>query len=576
MDLLPKVFRTEGDVVDFDPSKIFNSIVKETGMNEEDARKITELVVRRIISSGMKFLSGPHIREIVCSILSENHFEQERKLYTRIGMPLMDYEEILEKGLLGGKVGITNPERIHHRAANQLAEEYTLLRILDNDESQAHLYGDIHIHQLKYFDLRPHEQIWDPRIILENGLPPSNNLLSTCKAGPPKTLRSAVELLSNWLSIIQTEFSGTQGLEYLTIFLAPYARGLSHDEIKRDIKTLIYNINFNSNASGRLFVKSSINCIPSIIPELKNLQIKGSKILESNVYGEFGRAFDIPKYIVYLNREWLDIHSNSYKKIIEEIITHQTPFLANHEISKKLIHKKDQSANYISHGILQKISLNLPRYAFISKQDDGKFFEILERNVNLCFNILEKKFKVIKERINTGKLPLCASKIDGKLIYNLEDQILGISFVGLNEAVKLITGLEIHDENGALDFGIKILTRLSDLCVQEHEKRGLNYSLVEGSSGRAINRFLRLDSKHFPNINLKEYSDSAHFRSDISIEPEKRVKIRSKFHELVKIGAIEQINLKQLSDKGNYRKFIENLMQLSFIKNDLACLKFND
>ena len=90
MDLLPKVFRTEGDMVDFDPTKIMISIMKETGMTEENANHITELVARRIISTNMKFLSGPHIREIVCSVLSEQHFEQERKYYTRIGMPLME------------------------------------------------------------------------------------------------------------------------------------------------------------------------------------------------------------------------------------------------------------------------------------------------------------------------------------------------------------------------------------------------------------------------------------------------------------------------------------------------------
>ena len=100
MNLFPKVFRTEGDLAEFDSSKILESIIKETGMSESDANNITELVVRRIISSGIKFLSGPHIREIVCSILSEQHFENERKLYTRIGMPLMDYEKILENGLI--------------------------------------------------------------------------------------------------------------------------------------------------------------------------------------------------------------------------------------------------------------------------------------------------------------------------------------------------------------------------------------------------------------------------------------------------------------------------------------------
>ena len=34
MDLLPKVFRTEGDVTEFDPSKIVASLIKETGMIE--------------------------------------------------------------------------------------------------------------------------------------------------------------------------------------------------------------------------------------------------------------------------------------------------------------------------------------------------------------------------------------------------------------------------------------------------------------------------------------------------------------------------------------------------------------
>lgn len=181
MDLLPKVFRTEGDMAEFDPSKIFNSIIKETKMSEEDANHITELVVRRIISSGIKFLSGPHIREIVCSMLSENHFEQERKLYTRIGMPLMDYEEILEKGRKPLTEELINPEKVHHWAADQLAEEYTLLRILDDNEAKAHLYGDIHIHKLKYFDLRPLSQIWDPRIILKNGIPPIINKFICCK-----------------------------------------------------------------------------------------------------------------------------------------------------------------------------------------------------------------------------------------------------------------------------------------------------------------------------------------------------------------------------------------------------------
>ena len=124
--LLPRVFRTEGDWVKFDPSKIYQSIIKETGLDPQSAENVTEIVVRRIISSGIKFLSGPHIREIVCSVLSEQHYEEERKLYTRIGMPLMDYEEILNYGVNENANQDMNPESIHHWAANRISEEYAL------------------------------------------------------------------------------------------------------------------------------------------------------------------------------------------------------------------------------------------------------------------------------------------------------------------------------------------------------------------------------------------------------------------------------------------------------------------
>ncbi len=87
--LLPGVFDKEG-VREFDESKIYSSLLRETTLNESEAKRITEIVIRRIISNKIAFLSAPHIREIVCSILSEQHYEEDRKLYTRIGMPFYD------------------------------------------------------------------------------------------------------------------------------------------------------------------------------------------------------------------------------------------------------------------------------------------------------------------------------------------------------------------------------------------------------------------------------------------------------------------------------------------------------
>ncbi|MEJ2295325.1 MAG: anaerobic ribonucleoside-triphosphate reductase, partial [Candidatus Lokiarchaeota archaeon] len=336
--LLPKVFRTEGDIVPFDPLKIEESIVKETGLDKFAAHQITELTVRRIISSGIRFLSGPHIREIVCSILSEQHFEEERKIYTRIGMPLMDYEIILEEGIDENANQEMNPESIHHWAANKISDEYALLRLLDSEEAHAHLYGDIHIHMLRYFDLRPYCQVWDPRMILEHGLPPLDSWTHYNKSGPAGSLRVAVIHLAKWLGIIQGEFSGGQGYDYITAFLAPYAKGLSEREIEQSMQCLIYEINQIFAAIGRQVPFSSISCTPTIPDGLLNIPAIGPYGKIFGKYGDYkdaclklfdaltmvyikgdynGKLFAFPKHEIKLKREWLDKYKASYLKVME-------------------------------------------------------------------------------------------------------------------------------------------------------------------------------------------------------------------------------------------------------------------
>ncbi|MFX1408262.1 MAG: hypothetical protein ACFFBW_15030 [Promethearchaeota archaeon] len=96
---LPSDVATKSGFKSFDENKIYRSLLKETTLNYEAAEQITKTVLRRIISSEIGFLSGPHIREIVCSVLSEMGYEEERKQYTRIGRPMADLKKICEEYL---------------------------------------------------------------------------------------------------------------------------------------------------------------------------------------------------------------------------------------------------------------------------------------------------------------------------------------------------------------------------------------------------------------------------------------------------------------------------------------------
>ncbi len=600
MDLLPKVFRTEGDLTDFDPSRIFDSIVKETRLSEDKAKMITELVVRRIISSGIKFLSGPHIREIVCSILSEQHFEDERKLYTRIGMPLMDYEEILEKGLEEHPKMMMNPEKIHNWSSNRISEEYTHLRILTNEESKAHLYGDIHIHKLRYFDLRPLSQIWDPRMILENGSPPLKNYIPCCNLNPAKNLREACDHLIKWLVLTQNEICGNQGYNHIITYLAPYVKELNDPDLNLIIKNFIYEMNYFSAITGRKIAPTTILTHPTVDKSLLKVpaigpygKIEGCyeqfydeclKLFNSFTYnfkeGDHNKnPFYTPKHEVYISESLLKDYSSAYQKIWDETFTMRTPILSNSDIHG-FDHEWDKAISpttYNNQGMLQEVCMNLPRFAYLSK-DEENFIEIIKAKINLSSKILLKKYDIIRRRLKSNHLPLFGGIIKNQDIYNLKNQCLSISFIGLNEAVKSLIDYELHEHLDAFNLGKKTLLEMNKACKELSKKHNKNFVLSENISKKSPFRFANLDLKHFPEKAIPQikgemhyYTNSAHFREKAEVNVIKQVESQEIYHDYLDNGAIEYISLTELKTSNlNLDDFVKRI----FLPSKLVRVKF--
>ncbi len=574
MDLLPKVFRTEGNVTEFDPSKIFESILKETRMSEENAKNITELVVRRIISSGIKFLSGPHIREIVCSILSEEHFENERKLYTRIGMPLMDYEKILEKGPSDKPNEQINPEKIHHWAADRIAEEYAHLRILNNEESKAHLYGDIHINGLNYFDSRPFSQVWDPRFILNEDFPPIDNLKNIYKQKPANNLIGALKNLSKWLGITHSEFYGIQGFNLISTFLAPYVYKISEEKIMKDLREFIYEINHIPIIIGRSISKSLLSSSFSILDAFLEIPAINPGGKTEKVYGDYHEEskrllkalFLILKEEYYKNPNSIPNHQSILDNIlIDEISTFvpgfwDEPGIINStyfmnprlDFYKKKLVEHISNNGHFNYGTLQNITLNLPRYSYMSRNED-EFLELLNSKLDLCSEILLKKFKIIEKRINSNHLPFCISKVKGEPIFNINNQNLSISIVGLNESIKHLINYELHEHSEAINLGKKILNNIYIKCRELSDRDTKQYILSENLSEKAIHRFTKLDLKHFPkqikslsNKTDYNYTNSIHYRHRIDGNLLNMLKDQGDFHQFIHNGAVEYISLNSL------------------------------
>ena len=233
--------------------------------------------------------------------------------------------------------------------------------------------------------------------------------------------------------------------------------------------------------------------------------------------------------------------------------------------------------SYTNFGILQDICLNLPRYAYTTKNEE-KFMETLKSKISLCAEILLKKYEIIKKRLHSNHLPLCSGKLNDKIIFSLENQALSISFVGLNETVKFLTNFELHESSDAYNLGKKIVSEMHKSCQEFSEKYEKPYLLSENTSRKAPIRFAHLDLKHFPKIALPQfkkqkyfYTNSAHFRKDAEIDIVDKIKMQENFHLLIQNEAIEFISLKELN---NANIELEDFVKKIYSGSKIACLKF--
>ncbi|MFX1487942.1 MAG: anaerobic ribonucleoside-triphosphate reductase, partial [Promethearchaeota archaeon] len=162
--------------------------------------------------------------------------------------------------------------------------------------------------------------------------------------------------------------------------------------------------------------------------------------------------------------------------------------------------------------------------------------------------ILRKKWNLMEKRLKTGHLPLCSGKINGESIFKITDQNLSIGFTGLNEAVKSLTGDELHEDNRAYELGKKILNYMDAKCNTMTERDHKYYSLWEQPAESSSGRFARLDLKHFPKKAVVQssgksayYTNSDHFRYDAKISLSERIMKQGEFHPIVNGGVITHI-----------------------------------
>ncbi len=311
----PQVRTSDGFFLPFSREFITKSLLKETAlapavynvpaMEPRLAESIAASVEKQIQGMGLEFLSGPLIRELVNVELLKRGLEHYRKLYTRVGLPIYEFWKIKECTGFEAKENANlqpNPETIHKKVADRVSKEAALL-LLPPHLADAHLKGDLHIHDLGYFMTRPFCQDWDLRYFFYYGLLPDGTGSQTAAAKPAQHAEVAILHAAKVLASAQCSFAGGQGFYGFTYLLAPYLRGLGEEKIKQLAQMMLYELSQAYVARGGQLVFSSLQIeagVPKIWQDVH--AVMAGKIL-SEPYGSF--EDETKKFAIALLKEYI-------------------------------------------------------------------------------------------------------------------------------------------------------------------------------------------------------------------------------------------------------------------------------
>jgi len=370
---LPPVRTSDGHIIEWDRNRIVEQIKKETtlveafygykGADDATAQEIARLVEQRILSLGLKALSGPLIREIMNITLLEKGMIQYRNVCTRVGTPVYDAHLIdVGKGFEAHDNANLqeNAETSHKKKADKISKEQYLLQ-LPPELADHHLSGEMHIHDLEYFGTRPFCQDWDLRYFFYYGLMPDGNGTKASVAGPAKRAEVAILHAVKALGSAQTNFAGGQGYYNFLTFLAPYMEGMGYEEIKQNMQMFVYEMTQMMVARGGQLVFSSVQLSPGVptLWEDKPCVYKGKvwdgKQAPHRTYGEFerevrllfkalmdvmiegdywGKPFNFPKPEISIEPDFMN-EREEFNRAHPDLPTYRDLYLMTFELASK-------------------------------------------------------------------------------------------------------------------------------------------------------------------------------------------------------------------------------------------------
>ena len=417
-------------------------------------------------------------------------------------------------------------------------QNYWLHEIYPEEIRNAHLSGDIHIHDLGFFG--PYCAGWDLQQVLLNGF---GGVPGKVESKPPKHLRSFLGQIVNSTFTTQGESAGAQAWSSFDTYCAPFIRydKLDYATVRQALQEFIFNLNVPTRVGFQCpFSNLTFDIVPPRTLKDQHVICGGQYLLET--YGDFqaemdlfnlafcdvmssgdskGRVFTFPIPTINITRDF-DWNSPVTDKFMEITCKYGIPYFSNYvnsdlspedalsmccrlRLDTKELRKRGGGlfgSNPLT-GSIGVVTINLPRIAYISKSE-SEFFARLWQQMNIAVNSLEIKRKVIEEQTARGLYPYSANylrPIQQKTGCFWFNHFNTIGLIGMNEACQNLFGpdCDLTTPKGQ-DFAIKTLNYTRKEIQEIQDKTGHYYNLEATPAEGTSYRLAKKDTERYSDI----------------------------------------------------------------------------
>lgn len=244
----------------------------------------------------------------------------------------------------------------------------------------------------------------------------------------------------------------------------------------------------------------------------------------------------------------------------------------------------------IGRGNVDNISINLPRIAFETNVEDPMASDEIkiEEFIHRWDSIAEEVKNILLDRFNqvcsldkedfpvNSRYQLWCENFNA--VNNLHDIFkhgtLSIGFIGLSEALEILTGKKFWRDGAVYNQAQKILQHMRSYTDSLTKQYQLNFSLLATSGEMISGRFPEKDKKLFSSPVLEKgyYTNSFHIDVDSNLPAFRKIQIEGPFHIYANGGSITYVELGE-APLGN-SEGLEELLEVA-VESGVHYLGFN-